>query len=98
MRTALVLSVALFLTYMAYISPALTAASLDLARRGIIAFSTEKAGLLGTTTKLSVAISPQIKRTPEDEMHVQRAQDAVTYSRRLVDLAPTDLARIVRFA
>ena len=53
---------------------ALTAASLDLARRGIIAFSTEKAGLLGTTTKLSVAISPQIKRTPEDEMHVQRAQ------------------------
>ena len=53
---------------------ALTAASLDLARRGLIAFSSEKTGLLGTTTKLSVNTSPTIQRTPEDQMHVDRAK------------------------
>ena len=53
---------------------ALTAASLDLARRGLIAFQSEKAGLLKTTTKLSILIDPTIKRSPEDEMHVLRAR------------------------
>jgi uncharacterized membrane protein YgcG len=63
---------------------ALTTASLDLARRGLIAFSTEKAGLLGTKTELSIALNPQITRTPEEEMRVERAQsrpmdDATSY-------------------
>src|SRR3954468_3155911 len=38
---------------------ALTAASLDLAARGMIAFEAEKAGLLGTTTKLGIRTTPE---------------------------------------
>jgi len=37
---------------------ALTAASLDLAARGMIAFEAEKSGLLGTTTKLGIRTTP----------------------------------------
>jgi uncharacterized membrane protein YgcG len=38
---------------------ALTAASLDLAARGLIAFRAEKAGLLGTSTKLGILTTPE---------------------------------------
>ena len=39
---------------------ALTAASLDLAARGMIAFQAEKAGLLGTSTKLGILTVPEL--------------------------------------
>src|SRR3954447_13060185 len=38
---------------------ALTAASLDLAARGMIAFQAERAGLLGTSTKLGIRTTPE---------------------------------------
>src|SRR3954447_5908572 len=39
---------------------ALTAASLDLAARGMIAFEAEKSGLLGATTKLGIRTAPEV--------------------------------------
>ena len=51
---------------------ALTAASLDLAARGMIAFQAEKSGLLGTTTKLGILTTPEA--TERDALDAEGAR------------------------